>query len=216
MLLASKGQEWMEECRSLPLRTGPWNRAFDVFCAALGLLLLSPLLAVIAVAIKLDDGGPVFYCQDRAGKHFRLFRVWKFRSMIAGADREGLLTAPGDSRLTRVGRWLRRYKLDELPQLFNVLTGDMQLVGARPEVERYTQMFQAEYALILQDRPGITDPATLAYRHEEQMFAASRMERQYVNEILPAKLKLSLDYQARRSFWSDLKLLLRTLSGTIW
>jgi lipopolysaccharide/colanic/teichoic acid biosynthesis glycosyltransferase len=110
---------------------------------------------------------------------------------------------------------LRRYKLDELPQLFNVLIGDMQLVGARPEVEQYVQMFPSQYAAILQERPGITDPASLAYRREDQIFSASRMEEQYVREILPAKLKLSLDYQKQRSLLSDVRILLQTAFGLI-
>jgi len=188
---------------------------FDVLCAAMGLVVLSPLFCAIAAAIRLEDEGPVFYKQIRVGRNFRHFRVYKFRSMITGADRDGLLTAPGDPRLTRVGRWLRRYKLDELPQLFNVLRGDMQLVGARPEVERYVQMFRSQYAVILRERPGITDPASLAYRREEQIFSAGRMEEQYVEEILPAKLKLSLDYQSRRNLLSDFRILLQTAFGLI-
>ena len=206
----SRGTEAAEECWSASPRTGALNRAFDVLCSLTGLLVLSPLLGVIALAIRLDDGGSVFYSQVRVGKNFRLFRVYKFRSMVPGADRDGLLTAPADSRLTRVGRWLRRYKLDELPQLFNVVKGDMQLVGARPEVERYVEMFRPQYTVILQERPGITDPATLAYRHEEQVLSASRMEEQYIQEILPAKLKLSLAYQKERSLLSDIRILLRT------
>jgi lipopolysaccharide/colanic/teichoic acid biosynthesis glycosyltransferase len=133
--------------------------------------------------------------------------------MVTGADQGVLLTAPADSRVTRVGRLLRRYKLDEIPQLFNVLAGDMQLVGARPEVERYVQMFRLQYAVILQDRPGITDPASLTYRHEDQILSADGIEQQYVREILPAKLELSLDYQQRRSFLSDLRILVRTALG---
>jgi len=135
--------------------------------------------------------------------------------MVPGADRHGLLTAPADSRLTVVGRFLRRYKLDELPQLFNVLKGEMQLVGARPEIEPYVQMFRAQYAVILQERPGITDPATLAYRREDQMFSASRMQEQYVEEILPHKLKLSLNYQMERNLLSDVRILLRTVLGVV-
>jgi lipopolysaccharide/colanic/teichoic acid biosynthesis glycosyltransferase len=196
-------------------RTGTFHRAFDAACAALGLLLLSPLLCLIAAAIKFDDGGPVFYRQDRVGKDFCSFRICKFRSMVAGSDRSGLLTAPEDSRLTRLGRWLRRYKLDELPQLFNVLTGEMQLVGARPELEHYVEMFRPQYALILQDRPGITDPASLAYRREDQLLFGVSMEQQYVQTILPAKLQLSLAYQARRTFLSDLGILLRTIAALI-
>jgi lipopolysaccharide/colanic/teichoic acid biosynthesis glycosyltransferase len=194
-------------------RSGLLHRAFDVSCAVCGLLFLLPLFFVIAVAIKLDDGGPVFYRQNRAGRNFRNFRLWKFRSMITNADSFGLLTAPEDSRVTRTGRWLRRHKLDELPQLFNVVTGDMQLVGARPEVERYVEMFRLQYAIVLQDRPGITDPATLAYRHEELLFSTPQISQQYIETILPAKLRLSLEYQFRRTFGSDLRIILQTIFG---
>jgi lipopolysaccharide/colanic/teichoic acid biosynthesis glycosyltransferase len=187
------------------------NRSFNFVCAALGLLLLFPLLTLIALLVKCHDGGPVFYAQPRVGKGFRLFRVLKFRSMVVNADQDGLLTAPADHRLTRVGRLLRKHKLDELPQLWNVLTGDMQLVGVRPEVEPYVAMFREQYALLLNQPPGITDPATLAYRREETLFVAERMEQQYVSEILPEKLKLSLDYQRNRSFFSDLRVLLNTV-----
>jgi lipopolysaccharide/colanic/teichoic acid biosynthesis glycosyltransferase len=213
MLPQSRGPEVMQESWPVSHRTSALTRAFDVLSSALGLFLLSPLLCLIALAIKFDDGGPVLYRQARMGRGFRPFQVCKFRSMIVDADRDGLLTAPADSRLTRVGRWLRRYKVDELPQLFNVLKGDMQLVGARPEVERYVQLFRPQYAVILQERPGITDPATLVYRHEDQIFSADRMEEQYVKEILPAKLKLSLDYQKQRSLFSDVRILLRTVIG---
>ena len=188
---------------------------FDFLCAVVGLVGLSPLFLLIAVAIKLDDGGPVFFSQNRIGRAFRPFRIWKFRSMIPGADSGGLLTASADSRLTPVGRRLRRYKLDELPQLFNVLAGDMQLVGTRPEVERYVQMFRRQYAVLLQDRPGITDPASLAYRREDQILSAERIEQQYIQEILPAKLQLSLDYQQRRSLFADLGILVRTVAGLL-
>ncbi len=208
-----KAPESIAEWQPASLRTGLLNRTFDVVSAALGLICLSPLFCVIAVAIKLDDGGPALFKHERMGKGFRRFLVWKFRSMAPGSDRGGALTAPADPRLTRVGRILRLYKLDELPQLFNVLTGDMQLVGARPEVESYVQMFRRQYDVLLQDRPGITDPASLVYRREDQMFGSDRMERQYIEEILPAKLKLSLDYQRRRNFLSDLGILLRTVFG---
>jgi lipopolysaccharide/colanic/teichoic acid biosynthesis glycosyltransferase len=135
--------------------------------------------------------------------------------MVPNSDHGGLLTAAEDSRLTRIGRWLRRYKLDELPQLFNVLRGEMQMVGARPEVERFVEMFRPQYKLILRDRPGITDPASLAYRREDQLLSAGHMEQQYVQTILPAKLQLSLAYQARRTFLSDVGILLRTVATLI-
>jgi len=205
----------IQEYAAVRVRTGNFTRAFDIFCAVTGLLLLSPALLVIAAAIRLDDRGPVFYRQVRVGRDFHPFRVWKFRSMITNADQHGLLTAPGDSRLTRVGRILRQYKLDELPQLFNVLKGEMQLVGARPEVERYVRVFPSQYAVILQERPGITDPATIAYRREEQIFLPGKMDEQYVTQILPDKLKLSLAYQEQRTPLSDVRILLRTVFGVI-
>ena len=210
MWQASDAPQAMEAASSATPRTGFLPRAFDRVCSALGLLLLSPVFGIIAVVIKLDDGGSIFYTQDRVGKNFQPFRFYKFRSMVAGADRTGFITGPADSRQTRIGYWLRRYKLDELPQLFNVLKGDMQLVGARPEVDRYVQMFRAQYSTLLLDRPGITDPASLAYRREDQILSADRLEQQYVEEILPAKLHLALEYQKRRTFQSDLGILLRT------
>jgi lipopolysaccharide/colanic/teichoic acid biosynthesis glycosyltransferase len=187
------------------------RRLFEMVCAGAGLLLLSPLLLLIALAIKLKDGGSVFYLQPRLGKDFREFRVLKFRTMVHEADRKGFITGPNDPRITPLGRFLRKYKLDELPQLINILMGDMQLVGPRPEVKRYVEMFHSEYALLLQDRPGITDPAALAYRHEEEILEADRLEEQYVSEILPLKLRLSLGYLERRTFLSDLGIVLRTV-----
>ena len=187
------------------------RRAFDLVIAATGLLLLSPLLAAIALAIKLDGKGAVLYSQPRVGRNFHEFHLLKFRSMVPGADRSAILTAPADRRVTRVGRFLRKCKLDELPQLFNVLRGDMQLVGSRPEVRRYVERFRSEYAVLLCDRPGITDPASLAFWNEEAMFEPGRMEQQYLAEILPAKLKLSIDYARQRSFVSDLRIIARSI-----
>ena len=187
------------------------RHAFDVVAAAVGLIFLSPLLVLIALAIKLDDGGSVFYSQPRVGKDFRLFQLLKFRSMTPGADRFSLLTAPADFRLTRVGRFLRKYKLDELPQLFNVMKGEMQLVGPRPEVERYVYLFRADYAVLLQEPPGITDPASISYRNEEKLFHADQIEEQYVSQILPDKLRISLEYQKQRTIVSDIRIVLETL-----
>jgi lipopolysaccharide/colanic/teichoic acid biosynthesis glycosyltransferase len=131
--------------------------------------------------------------------------------MAPGADRSGLLTAPADSRLTRLGGFLRKYKLDELPQLLNVLKGEMQLVGPRPEVERYVSLFRADYSVLLQNLPGITDPASISYRNEEKLFNAERIEEQYLSQILPDKLRISLEYQQRRNLFSDVRVLLQTL-----
>jgi lipopolysaccharide/colanic/teichoic acid biosynthesis glycosyltransferase len=193
---------------------GELHRLLNVCCAACGLVILSPLLIAIAVAIKLQDGGPVFYSQSRVGRNFKPFRLHKFRSMVPDADRTGvLLTAPEDRRVTPLGRFLRRYKLDELPQIINVVKGDMQLVGARPEVDRYVRMFRDEYAAILRDRPGITDPASVAFRNEDQLFGGEDVEREYVERILPAKVKISLDYARRRSIGSDLVVIFDTLFG---
>jgi lipopolysaccharide/colanic/teichoic acid biosynthesis glycosyltransferase len=187
------------------------ERVFNAVAALAGLVALSPLFALVALAIKCDDRGPVFYSQPRMGRGFRTFRLLKFRSMIEHSERDGLLTGPCDSRVTRAGRILRRYKLDELPQLWNVLTGDMQLVGARPEVEAYVRMFPEEYGVLLREPPGITDPASLAYRHEERLFVPGEVEKQYVVRILPGKLKLSLEYQGRRTLGSDIRVLVATL-----
>jgi len=188
-------------------------RTFNFVSAAAGLLILTPILVMIAIAIKWDDGGPIFYLQQRIGRNFQPFRLIKFRSMTVGADQSGLLTAPADQRVTRCGRWLRQSKLDELPQLWNVLTGDMQLVGPRPEVERYVEQFREQYSALLTDPPGITDPASLVFRREDQLFVPAEMERQYVSEVLPRKLILSLEYHGRRGFASDLGILLKTILG---
>ncbi|HEV2426195.1 MAG TPA: sugar transferase [Terriglobia bacterium] len=182
-------------------------------CASLGLVLLLPFFALVAIAIKLDDGGSVFYAHPRLGCNFRRFGLLKFRSMRPDAAQcGGPLTAAGDPRVTRVGRFLRRLKLDELPQLLNVLKGDLQLVGARPECERYVSVFQAEYAILLRERPGITDPASLLYCREEEMFVLGEsVEEQYVSSILPGKLALSLSYANQRTFGRDLAIILRTV-----
>jgi lipopolysaccharide/colanic/teichoic acid biosynthesis glycosyltransferase len=131
--------------------------------------------------------------------------------MTIGADHAGLLTALADTRVTRCGHFLRRYKLDELPQLWNVLKGEMQLVGPRPEVEQYVSQFRGQYSVLLSEPPGITDPASLAYRREEQIFVIGQMECQYVSQILPDKLRLSLEYQKRRCLSSDIRILLQTV-----
>lgn len=188
-------------------------RAVEVIGAGVGLILLSPVLALCALAIRLEDRGPAIYSQLRVGRDFHEFRLLKFRSMNPGAEKKGLLTSPNDARVTRVGRLLRKYKLDELPQLINVFKGDMQFVGSRPEVRKYVEHFPNEYALLLRDRPGITDPASILYRHEEEAFSYEDLEKQYVADILPRKLELSIGYQRTRSFVSDLKVLIRTVIG---
>jgi len=187
------------------------RRAFEIGIVGVSLICLLPLWLLIGLAIKLDDGGPIFYSQWRVGQNFRLFRLLKFRTMISGADRLAPLTAAKDARITRAGKFLRRYKLDELPQLVNVLKGDMQLVGSRPELLRYVEIFRDQYAQILRHRPGITDPATLAYHHEEEMFDAEAVEERYIADVLPRKLEMSLLHSQERSFVSDAGILIRTI-----
>jgi lipopolysaccharide/colanic/teichoic acid biosynthesis glycosyltransferase len=217
-----RGHSWpgMEDAisRPAPSRTATsiqhyLRRTFDAGCAATGIALLAPVFAMIALAIKLDDGGPIFYSQVRVGMGLRRFRLFKFRSMLSNSAGGSLLSAPEDARITRVGRVLRRCKLDELPQLVNVLKGDMQLVGVRPQVEMFVEFYRDEYAELLQSRPGITDVSSLIFRDEAKFFLKDSMEKQYVTRILPIKLEMSLKYARTRTFFSDLEILIRTVLG---
>jgi len=190
------------------------KQTFDTLMAALGLLALSPLFVVVAVLIKLEDGGPVFYKAKRVGLRGKLFPLYKFRSMRIDADRMGPgITTSGDPRITRIGAWVRRHKVDELPQLLNVIAGDMSLVGPRPEDPRYVAMYTPEQRQILQVRPGITSAASLAYRNEEQMLSGPNWQDTYIHEVMPAKLAIDLDYLARRNLLTDLTLILRTIGA---
>lgn len=189
------------------------KRLFDVTISLLGLILLSPLLLLIAALIKLTSPGPVLYRQERMGRGFRPFKICKFRTMVVNADRlGGLLTAGRDPRITPIGQLLRHTKLDELPQLWNVLVGDMSLVGPRPEVPKYVHMFRDDYHELLQVRPGITDLASLKYRHESELLAqADDPEAAYVTQILPDKIRLGKEYLRRQSLLFDVSLIARTL-----
>jgi len=189
------------------------QRTFDAICAGVGLVLLSPVLAGIACSIKLDDGGSVLYSHVRVGQGFKKFRFLKFRTMISSAAQGSPVTAPNDSRVTRVGRFLRKYKLDELPQLVNVLKGEMQLVGARPQLEWHVNLFHKEFEELLKSPPGITDLATLSFRNEERFFQAGSIEEQYVKKIMPAKLQMALEYSRTRTFRSDVEIIIRTVFG---
>lgn len=189
------------------------RRSFDTMCAAAGLVVLSPVLAIIAIAIKLSDGGPVLYSHIRIGKDLRRFRFLKFRTMVTTSAEGSPVTAPADPRVTRFGRFLRRYKLDELPQLVNVLKGEMQLVGVRPQLEKHVELFRAEYEELLQCPPGITDLATLIFRREELLFHEGSIEEQYVKKIMPVKLQIALNYSRNRTFVSDLEIIFRTVLG---
>ena len=191
------------------------KRLFDLLAAGAGLLLLAPLLAAVALWIKLDSPGPVFFRQQRVGRHGVPFRIHKFRTMAHAPAAPGgpLLTVGADARITRAGRWLRRTKLDELPQLIDVLAGTMSLVGPRPEVPRYVALYPpALRATVLSVRPGITDPASLAYRDESELLArAADPERAYVEQIMPAKLQQAARYVERMSLANDLRLIGATL-----
>lgn len=188
------------------------KRLLDLAVAALGLLILSPLMLLIAATVRVDSRGPALFRQVRVGRGSRTFKLLKFRTMQA-ASAGPLITAAGDRRVTRVGGFLRRSKLDELPQLFNVLAGDMSLVGPRPEVPRYVEMYPPELrSLVLSVRPGITDEASIEFRDESALLAgASDVEKVYVSEILPRKLELYARYVRNHSIRGDLRILLRTI-----
>lgn len=189
------------------------KRVYDLGFSALGIVALAPLALLIAFAIKVDDGGRVFFRQERVGRGGLPFRMWKFRSMVPDAPKLGLfVTAGHDPRITRVGRWLRRLKLDELPQLVNVLTGEMSLVGPRPEVPRYVAIYSAADRRVLEYRPGITDPATLEFRNEEDLLAgATDVEAFYIAHCVPRKIELNLRYVAEATLWGDTVIILRTV-----
>jgi lipopolysaccharide/colanic/teichoic acid biosynthesis glycosyltransferase len=180
--------------------------------AGIGLVLLSPLWLLIAFLIRLDSKGSIFYKANRVGLEGKLFRLYKFRSMTVGADTQGPgITTAGDPRVTRMGAFIRRSKLDELPQLWNVCKGDMSLVGPRPEDPRYVALYTPEQRAILQVRPGITSAASLAYRHEEQMLAGPDWESLYCTEVMPTKIAIDLAYLEQRSLLTDLKLIGQTI-----
>ena len=190
------------------------KRLFDLLCAGAGLVLLAPLLLGIALWIRLDSRGPVFFRQQRVGRFGAPFRIHKFRTMREDAPALGpQITVGADPRITRAGRFLRRHKLDELPQLIDVFAGTMSLVGPRPEVPRYVAMYPpALRDKVLSVRPGITDPASIEYRDESALLAAaSDPERAYVEQVMPAKLRFAAEYVERRSMLGDLRLIGATL-----
>jgi lipopolysaccharide/colanic/teichoic acid biosynthesis glycosyltransferase len=187
------------------------SRVLDFAVSAAGLICFMPVFVALALVILWRDGPPVLFWQTRVGRGGRTFRIWKFRTMRTGGAGP-VITAAGDNRVTGTGAWLRRYKLDELPQLFNVFRGDMSLVGPRPEVPEYVQLRAPIWEAILQVRPGITDPASLLYRNEEELLGQSCDPEQFYRErVLPAKLLLNLEYLRKRSFMQDLKLIWLTV-----
>jgi lipopolysaccharide/colanic/teichoic acid biosynthesis glycosyltransferase len=194
------------------------KRIFDIVCSLLGLAVLGLPLLFVAALIKLHDGGPVFYRGVRTGRRGKPFRIFKFRTMVVNADRiGGSSTADGDPRVTGIGRILRKYKLDELPQLINVVLGHMSFVGPRPEVPEYVALFTEEEKVILTVRPGITDWASIWNHDEGALLAgAADPERAYLDKIRPEKIRLQLKYVGEHSFWVDLEILFRTLSTLLF
>ena len=188
------------------------KRLFDILLSGIGLLIISPLFLIVAILIKLDSPGPIFYRQVRVGRYNKDFRIFKFRSMRIGSDKGSLVTIGGrDPRITRSGYFIRKFKIDELPQLINVLVGDMSLVGPRPEVRHYVNYWTEEQMHVLDVRPGITDPASIKFRNENELLAqAEDPEKYYIEVIMQEKIKLYLDYVAKNSLWYDIKLIFQT------
>jgi len=193
------------------------KRLFDIVASGCGLIVLSPILLLVAIWIKQDSKGPVFYRQVRVGYKNKDFRIFKFRSMRIGSDKGSLVTIGGrDPRVTSSGYWIRKFKIDELPQLINVFLGDMSLVGPRPEVRHYVDYWTPEQMHVLDVRPGITDPASIKFRNEnELMEKAEDPENYYINEIMQEKIKLYLEYVENASFWYDIKLIFETFKVII-
>lgn len=189
------------------------KRLFDILFSFLGLIFVSPLLLVTAIGIKLDSQGPVFYRQTRVGRFGDDFQILKFRSMYVDSDKHGLITIGGrDPRVTPVGYYIRKFKIDELPQLWNVFIGDMSFVGPRPEVRQYVNLYSAEQLHVLDVRPGITDAASIKYRNENELLqSADNPEQYYITTILPDKLQLNLDYVRNHNLLKDFGLIFQTL-----
>lgn len=189
------------------------KRSFDLILALLGLITIVPLLILIAIIIKIDSKGPILFIQNRVGKNNKNFNIFKFRTMYTKSEGKGLLTIGNrDSRVTKIGYFLRRYKIDEFPQLLNVLLGDMSFVGPRPELRYYVDFYKKEDLIILSVRPGITGLASLEYRNEVELLKnAKNPEKYYINTIIPDKLSYNKTYIKNRNFFFDLKLILKTI-----
>jgi len=189
------------------------KRIIDFILALAGLILLFPIFIIIAILIKLEDRGSIFFRQSRVGQKGKLFKIYKFRTMVENAENLGAQVTKGDDpRITKIGKKLRKYKLDELPQLINVLKGDMSLVGPRPEVPKYVKVYEKEYEEILKVKPGITDYAALEFIDEEEILkGVKNPEKTYLEEVLPKKIKYYKTYLQDISFVTDLKLIVRTI-----
>lgn len=188
------------------------KRIFDFTLSLVGIIILLPLFAIISLLIIFDSPGGIFYLQTRVGKNNKDFKLFKFRTMKTDSDKKGLLTVGNtDSRITRTGLWLRKYKLDELPQLVNVLLGNMSLVGPRPEVRKYVELYTVEQKKVLSLKPGITDNASIEYADENELLSKqSDPEKFYISEVMPAKLKINLEYISNQNLAEDIRIILRT------
>jgi len=193
------------------------KRVFDLLFSVIGLVAITPVMLILAFIITIDSKGGVFYKQVRIGKNQKPFSLYKFRSMRTDADKKGLLTVGNnDSRITKIGYYLRKYKLDELPQLINVLFGNMSFVGPRPEVEKYVKLYNQEQLMVFNVKPGITDWASIKYVNENEILAkSSQPEKTYIEEIMPAKLKLNLEYVKHNNIFVDIKIILLTIKAII-
>lgn len=189
------------------------KRIFDIAVSSIGLIVLLPILIVIAILIKLDSKGPVFFKQKRVGKNKKIFEIYKFRTMVTDAEKLGKqITIGSDNRITKVGRFIRKYKLDEFPQLINVLKGEMSLVGPRPEVPKYVELYDIYQEQILLVQPGITDYASIKFKNESELLGCSdNPEKSYVEDIMPQKINLNMKYIKNISLFEDIKLVLSTI-----
>lgn len=211
-------KKWMEQLKARRFHLAA-KRLFDVVAATVIAAVTSPVMLVLAIAIKADSPGPVFFRQARVGQWGKTFRIFKFRTMVQDADRRGLaITVGQDARITRVGRLLRKCRLDEFPQVFNVISGTMSLVGPRPEVPKYVDCYEDEYMATLLIRPGVTAPSSLHFRNEDEILAASPddPEKTYVEKVLPVKMQLNLDYMKDISVGKDLQVILKTLKMVLF
>jgi len=189
------------------------KRIFDFSVALVALVILLPVFLIITIFIKFDSKGPVLFLQERMGRNFRPFKICKFRTMMSNSEKDGAqVTVRGDSRITRVGRFLRGTKLDELPQLINIIIGEMSFVGPRPEVQKYVELFRSDYQKLLSVRPGITDPASLKFASEEALLSQSEnWEKDYVDKVLPEKIAIASKYLEKQTLFSDIRIILATI-----
>jgi lipopolysaccharide/colanic/teichoic acid biosynthesis glycosyltransferase len=194
------------------------KRLFDIFCSSIGLVILSPILLLLALLIKFESKGPVFFLQTRVGLNNKDFKLFKFRSMFMDAEKRGQLTVGmRDPRITRIGYYLRKFKLDEVPQLLNVIKGDMSLVGPRPEVRKYVNLYNTKQMQVLSVRPGMTDYASIKFINENELLAqANDPEVFYISEIMPQKLELNISYIEQKGFFKDISLILKTCLKIIY